>query len=98
MSNDCKKNLSNTSSSSLNTSIRPVPNLPAAMIEEYETPSKVLSAPSKKIKPYDIDTDPYVVSEYAESVFKNMKKREVSCLLLNFWKQLSSSNVKNVNV
>jgi len=90
MSNDGKKSVSNTSSSSLNTSIRPVPNLPAAMIEEYETPSKVLSAPSKKIKPYDIDTDPYVVSEYAESVFRNMKKREGSYVVRDYLNNPSS--------
>lgn len=31
------------------------------------------------LKPFDIDIDPNVVSEYAESVFINMKRREVSC-------------------
>ena len=29
------------------------------------------------VVPFDLDDDPYVVSEYAASIFKNMRIREV---------------------
>ena len=36
------------------------------------------------VKPYDLDEDPNCVSEYADSIFRNMKKRELKFAIQNY--------------
>ena len=76
VSSNSGKSSHNTSlNSSLNSSVRPVPKIPDDILKEYTSPR--VKTPAPKLRPYDTDPDPINVCEYAESVFQNMKKREV---------------------
>lgn len=68
---------------------RPVPTLPASFLaSENEQPidenMKRDAVATPGLKPFDIDIDPNVVSEYAESVFINMKRRERKFKVKNY--------------
>lgn len=77
VSSNSGKSSHNTSlNSTLNTSVRPIPKIPDDILKEYASPR--VKTPAPKLRPYDTDPDPINVCEYAESVFQNMKKREVN--------------------
>jgi len=65
---------------------RPVPNIPMEILKDSPIP-EVSSADTTLpdgVKPYDLDEDPNCVSEYADSIFRNMKKRELKFAIQNY--------------
>ncbi|XP_047130316.1 G2/mitotic-specific cyclin-B3 isoform X1 [Hydra vulgaris] len=80
-------NVSSTSSSgSLSGKVRPVPVIPASILQKVE---EDIRSPINKypdgLRPYDTELrDPFLVAEYAESIFQNLKKREAKYPVINY--------------
>lgn len=67
--------------------MRPIPKIPGDLMKDspilHETDIANTSLPDG-VKPYDLDEDPNCVSEYADSIFRNMKKRELKFAVQNY--------------
>eukprot|EP00111_Clytia_hemisphaerica_P024634 TCONS_00072616-protein len=65
---------------------RPVPRIPMEILKDSPVPetSAADTTLPDGVKPYDLDEDPNSVSEYADSIFRNMKKRELKFAVQNY--------------